>query len=394
MRKRIFKLISIFSIFLFIFSLSSCDIDLSKLFTSDTDTEIKVKDETNNNDNDQEKSDDGGNEEKEEIINEKTDPEELKILDYLLDYENDYGYIELGKDETYGADMQKIYVLAYNEAKKMLISADDYNTKSINGSEVVELGKFDVNSSKFNDNFDIPAATSAIMEMIYDNPLFYFLRPGCSFSYTYYPDNPSVHIADYISLNANKEYAKASDRTIMNNAILTVIADFMDKSSLSEKNDYQKAKAINHYIMDRIEYAYISGTETPETAYWAHNLEGFINENYKKGVCECYSRSYLLLSKVCNITSIQITGYANNNPASGHAWNYTKIDGNWYGIDVTWNDTTTSMFNKDGDYFLVSDSQMKRSGNEHTPYNNLEYGQNYRVNFPTLSQTNYIPSIL
>lgn len=395
MKKRMLKLISFVSFLLLILTLSSCDIDLSKLFSNDTEKieEKKENDNGNTNNNNDDSGDDSGDG-PEITPNPKTDPNELKILDYVLDYENDYGYIELGKDEQFGSDLQKIYQLAYNEAKTMLISADDYTTKNINSEEVVSLGKINIKSEEFSSSFTLEAATSAVMEMIYDNPLFYFLRPGCSFSYTYYPENPSVHIAEYISLSANKEYAKASDRTTMNNAILTVIADFLDKNNLEEESDYEKAKSINSYIMDRIEYAYVNNTENPETAYWAHNLEGFINESYKKGVCECYSRAYLLLSEVANIESLQVTGYANNNPANGHAWNYTKIDGNWYGVDVTWNDTSKTLVKPNGDYFLVSNSGMNRTGNEHNPYNNLTYGQNYRVNFPTLSNTSYIPSII
>ena len=41
-----------------------------------------------------------------------------------------------------------------------------------------------------------------------------------------------------------------------------------------------------------------------------------------------------------NIPCILVGGIATNNSSNteSHMWNYIQLDGNWYGVDVTWDD--------------------------------------------------------
>ena len=41
----------------------------------------------------------------------------------------------------------------------------------------------------------------------------------------------------------------------------------------------------------------------------------------------------------------------------GHAWNLVELDGNWYQMDITWNDGGGSR----EDYLLVDDAYMQKS---------------------------------
>ena len=49
------------------------------------------------------------------------------------------------------------------------------------------------------------------------------------------------------------------------------------------------------------------------------------------GVCDSYSKAYVLLCQAAGITIERATG-------SGHAWNTLMIDGKWYQADPTWDD--------------------------------------------------------
>lgn len=89
----------------------------------------------------------------------------------------------------------------------------------------------------------------------------------------------------------------------------------------------------------------------------------FVN---KTAVCEGYARAFDLCMRLLGIQDIIVTGTADNGQTSGsHAWNAVCLDGNWYQVDVTWDDPITS----DGSdvvsysYFNVTDSVMRK---EHT----------------------------
>ena len=409
-----------------IISLSSCDFHFEKLFSSDDTketTDNKEKEENNKENettdnkekepentgtgtegNEGNTTDDNtskpigdkineiiGNIEDEIIVdnptdNEKTNEEELKIKDYLLDYTQDYGYKSLAND-TNGDDLQKIYVEAYNLAKEVLTSATNYDSKEINVTitdsngttstvkeQYVLLPAIKFKTSEYSSNMNASIAASAVMEMIYDNPLFYYLNTGYLTS------------SDSIQMIITYEYRTADARTKVNNQILSMISDINTNYLSSTSSDYDKYESINKYIMDKIEYAYEDDNTTPSSAYWAHNIEGLVNTTYSKGVCECYAKNFKLICDTVRLKTTLATGIANAGGSSGgHAWNYAKVDDKWYGMDVTWNDSSASSIHKNGNYFLKGNS----ISSDHTPYNSNTYGISYRVDMPTLSDNSY-----
>ena len=62
-------------------------------------------------------------------------------------------------------------------------------------------------------------------------------------------------------------------------------------------------------------------------------------------VCEGYSRAFKVLCDQINIPCTLVSGWARNNQTDSgeaHMWNQVKMaDGQWYAIDVTWNDPVT-----------------------------------------------------
>lgn len=59
-----------------------------------------------------------------------------------------------------------------------------------------------------------------------------------------------------------------------------------------------------------------------------------------KGVCEAYSRAYKYILDDLGIENILVTGTAVNSTgvSEEHMWNYVKVNGKWYAVDVTWDD--------------------------------------------------------
>ncbi len=72
-------------------------------------------------------------------------------------------------------------------------------------------------------------------------------------------------------------------------------------------------------------------------------------------VCEGYASSLRLV--------LNILGYENTalcNKRGTHVWNYVKVGGTWYHIDVTWNDIKDSFGYYYNTYFMLTDSEMQK----------------------------------
>lgn len=95
-------------------------------------------------------------------------------------------------------------------------------------------------------------------------------------------------------------------------------------------SDYFKARKLHDWIIDNMEYD--GGSSQKATVY------GALVE--KKGVCESYARTYKYILDEFGIENILVTGKATNSSGKteDHMWNYIKLNGKWYAVDVTWDD--------------------------------------------------------
>ena len=72
-------------------------------------------------------------------------------------------------------------------------------------------------------------------------------------------------------------------------------------------------------------------------AYYDNALEFYGAEGVLlrgKGVCDSYSKAYLMLCRAAGITASKVEGSA----GGLHAWNAIQLDGKWYYVDPTWDD--------------------------------------------------------
>lgn len=73
-----------------------------------------------------------------------------------------------------------------------------------------------------------------------------------------------------------------------------------------------------------------------------------------KAVCEGYSKAFQLLCNKAKIDCVLLSGTADSD---NHAWNGVKIGGDWYQIDVTWDDVDDFIYDSH-EYFNLTDSLM------------------------------------
>ena len=119
-------------------------------------------------------------------------------------------------------------------------------------------------------------------------------------------------------------------------------------------SDYEIAKALHDYLALNCEYdkRYYSGS-MPYVSYTAYGA--LVN---RTSVCAGYALAYERLMDQVGIPCEYVTGMTTN---GYHAWNIIQIDGEWYHVDVTWDDPTPD---REGyvryKYFLKSDKAMSR----------------------------------
>ena len=115
-------------------------------------------------------------------------------------------------------------------------------------------------------------------------------------------------------------------------------------------SDVDKVRYVNDYIVTQTKYN-LDSVESPYTPY-SILMKG-------EGVCEGYALTALLMLQELGIDVKYVTGEAV--PGGPHAWNLVKVDGQWYHLDVTWNDPLPDQGkNVRYDYFLLSDQQISQ----------------------------------
>ena len=128
-----------------------------------------------------------------------------------------------------------------------------------------------------------------------------------------------------------------------NTEITNVVNNFIINHIRPNMTDFEKEIEIIKYLVTTVTY------DVDELSNDSH----FINDSYRaygalvnhKAVCSGYAKAFDLLAKTCGLSSIVVTGEAINssNQNGPHAWNQIYLDGEWYNVDVTFEDPMTNV---------------------------------------------------
>ena len=224
-------------------------------------------------------------------------------------------------------------------------------------------------------------------------------------AYSY--DNPDVFYIDFQKLYLNIETTtRGKNKTYKvflnaGNSTNYLESQFQTKQSIdtalneiekikayflqNKKQDtYQNIKLVHDYLIETIDYD--QSTSRPNT----YNLYGALIE--KNCVCEGYAKAFKYLIDGLNIPCTIVAGNGTNSEGitESHAWNYVQLNGNWYAVDVTWDDpilvgggilTNSSKYK----YFLKGASEFNTS---HVSDGQFTEGGKI-FSYPELSEQNY-----
>ena len=229
---------------------------------------------------------------------------------------------------------------------------------------------------------------AAIETYSYDNPEIFYLNPKNM--YINIQTTTSKFETKYeVFLNSNKEanylakgYNTKEEVDIAEQEIKKVRDEVI--ASIENKSEYEKIKMIHDYLVDQITY------DQSVSKNNIYNIYGALVK--KECVCEGYARSYKYLLDEAKIENVIVIGEGrnSNNETESHAWNYVKLDGAWYAVDVTWDDPVMKgpayISNKARyKYFLLGSKEISKDHILSSQF--IEGGKEYI--FPELSEENY-----
>lgn len=200
--------------------------------------------------------------------------------------------------------------------------------------------------------------TDLYLGFVDEHPEYFYILASCR--YTYQPStNEILNIyPKYITATAANYGEEAPEEIERQNEIInSMIADFKTNTDMlmscitPEMTDVDKLLALHDALACHTTYATQSSGEFESSIYTAY---GAIVE--RGGVCQSYSLAYKYLATLAGIEDIYIV------KNSVHGWNMVKLDGQWYHIDVTYDDPTKDVLGRvNHKYFLISDDKLKEN---------------------------------
>lgn len=135
-------------------------------------------------------------------------------------------------------------------------------------------------------------------------------------------------------------------------------------------SDVDKVMAVHDYLVDNIEYA---------DSHIVRRAYGALIE--KKAVCQGYAQAFQKILSNLNVEGHTVIGWNISEKPVLHEWNRVKLDGKWYYIDLTWDDTpwvshrnykhfliNTPMLGKDHQKWYSIAGDAEADGNEYLYY--------------------------
>ncbi len=165
--------------------------------------------------------------------------------------------------------------------------------------------------------------------------------PGITAEFNRYKKNNYSDFLDELSLNSGYYAGIISG--------MCISFDDSVKDSVTFQFNYMTTKKQEKYITRKVKrivkkyrgqstYNRIKGAHdyiTSHTVYDANYYNPYYVFKKGKGICMSYALAFQRILTEMKIPCIYVKG-------DNHAWNMVKIDGDWYGVDVTWDDSRGS----------------------------------------------------
>ena len=209
--------------------------------------------------------------------------------------------------------------LTYDSGNDPYAAATEYICAQLEqNAEEIFIGAYNVKTSEFVDYF---------RNLINTHPELF--NVASNFSYKPYSNVDKMYSILPTYSMTNEEYTAA--RVVFDEGTGKILSE-IDYSM----NDVQKALTVHDALCDIATYPDLGTFDESTGSYSAdkliyHNAYGIFYDG--NAVCQGYALAYIYLMNQLGIPCEYVASDTIN-----HGWNKIKIDGNWYNVDVTWDD--------------------------------------------------------
>lgn len=164
----------------------------------------------------------------------------------------------------------------------------------------------------------------------------------------------------------------SSDYPSVNSLIQSAVTQCNNET---DGSDYQKALWLHDWLLNQLNY--------DNSLKWS-STESALTRGL--GTCQAYERAYAQLLSAASIENTET-----RDTYDGHTWNAMKLDGEWYQVDCTWDDSNDNWYNFDQRrlYFGLTDELMAVA---HPGYSNIYTTEGYNTRSTSLKNNFFVKS--
>ncbi|MBR6825447.1 MAG: hypothetical protein IKM59_02760 [Oscillospiraceae bacterium] len=223
-----------------------------------------------------------------------------------------------------------------------------HKEKSCYNQMMLRLERYEVNFKL--EGFDGETVKRAFSALVRDNPQFFWLSGAANFCTTTMGRvikdvTVTAELQRGVQLYAVPSMAQQFDRTV--NSIVQQVRQI--------RTVYGQVLAVHNYIIDTTDYVL--------NAPMCYDAYGCLVNH--RAVCAGYAKAFMLIMRRLGY----VCGYARGwgrETGENHAWNFIKLENDFYFIDVTWDDPTViggsrTRDNKSMDFFCLTTEELMKT---------------------------------
>ena len=171
---------------------------------------------------------------------------------------------------------------------------------------------------------------------------------------------PIEDVYDPVSILASWKSGDTSSLTEKNKAILDNCIEVIREVIADQMTEYEKELAVHDWLVGWSSYDTEANNNSPTAKPSPDNDNPYGLFYHRKSICSGYTSSFQLFMDMLGIECITVNGFARNR-RTDHAWNMVRLGGEWYCVDVTWDDPVASIQSDfvSHDYFNVTSRYMR-----------------------------------
>lgn len=172
-----------------------------------------------------------------------------------------------------------------------------------------------------------------------ENPECYYVNDRYTYHYATYNNTSYVFAVSLTYLYDREQVAEYNKVIESEKAHVLAMMD-------EDMTDLEKVMLVHNYIAMNHTYDY---------SYSIYNIYDFFTK--RTGVCQAYTLAMTYFLRAARVECVHAHSHEMN-----HVWNLVKLEGNWYHVDTTWDDTVNDNENACSyRYFLKSDDEFVNS---------------------------------